>query len=165
MAENVNQVIYLETASSERETSRRLLGAKFALYETAPMPVGLGTNTIVNTVRVPKSGFEQFHVYLRVAAAANTVADTLDLYVDCSIDGVFWFNFIHFNQLKGNMAIPLKNLAISQAGSGSYANVSGTQAAGLPPANWFGDTIRLRATLVNNSGLANFSFGVYVSIH
>jgi hypothetical protein len=161
----VDQAIYREIDDMERGATRKLLGMKFALYETEPMPAGLGTNSIIHVIRIPEKSWEQLHLYLRVTAAASTVADTLDLYVDSMIDDVHWYNLVHFNQLKGNMVVPLKNLVVSQMGSGSYANVSGNIAAGVPPANWCGNALRLRATFVNDSTLAQFSFGVYGSIH
>jgi hypothetical protein len=165
MKTTLDQVIYGEDDQTSRESLRVLIGRDFVLYETALMPVGLGTNTIINTIKLPLGGWQQLHIYLVITAAAAAAGDKLDLYVDSSMDeGGSWFNVIHFVQILGTTSVPYQALACSAGTAATYANVTNDVGAGATPGAWAGDLIRLRATLTDAGGAA-FTFGVYGEVH
>jgi hypothetical protein len=166
MKTNLDQVIYGEDDQTSRESLLVLIGREFSLYKTAPMPAGLGTDTIIGSpIRLPLGGWQQLHAYLIVTAAAAAAGDKLDLYIDSSMDdGASWFNVIHFAQIIGTASVPYQALAATNVTAATYANVTNDISAGATPGAWSGDHLRLRATLVNAGG-AMFTFGVYGEVH
>lgn len=47
-------------------------------------------------------GFEVLEFQLDVTVAATEVGDTLDVYVQTTIDGTNWIDIVHFTQVVGN---------------------------------------------------------------
>lgn len=59
------------------------------------------TSTSVKVVE-DANAFRTAVFVLDVTAAATAAGDTLDVYVDTSVDGVTWINAVHFTQVLGN---------------------------------------------------------------
>jgi hypothetical protein len=59
------------------------------------------TSTAVQVVE-DANAFRTALFVLDVSAAATAAGDTLDVYVDTSLDGITWINAVHFTQVLGN---------------------------------------------------------------
>lgn len=51
---------------------------------------------------VVAEGFEVMEFQLNVTAAATAAGDTLDVYVQTTIDGTNWIDIVHFTQVLGD---------------------------------------------------------------
>lgn len=97
---------------------------------------------------------------LDVTAAATDVGDTLDVYVDMSIDGGSrWNNLVHFTQVLGNGGAKTFCAVIKNDNPGTSAVFATTTdaTAGSTRQIGFGDRLRYRATVVD-AGTQNTSF-------
>lgn len=97
---------------------------------------------------------------LAVTAAATDVGDTLDVYVDTSLDnGVTWFNLGHFTQVLGNGGAKKYIMVIGEDNAGATAvyETSADAAAGATRQIGFGNRLRFRAVSVD-TGTLNCSF-------
>lgn len=89
-----------------------------------------------------------------VAAVGGAVADTLDLFVDRSADGVVWTNVVHFTQILGNA--PAKRFlatldhATTTPGVAVLDYSADAAAAAVRPLV-LGDYLRARAVIVVDS--------------
>lgn len=107
-----------------------------------------------------QNGWKELMVQLDVTAAATDVGDTLDVFVDMSIDGgTKWNNIIHFTQVLGNGGAKTFVAVIKNDNPGATAVFPTTSdlAAGATRQIGFGDRIRFRAATVDAS-TANISF-------
>jgi hypothetical protein len=155
---NPNQVIYGVGDKTVRECVQVLLGLKDV--EILPSAV---RDTVValavegTTVQLEHAGFGQLELVLDVTNADTDAGDTLDVFVDCSIDGVTWFNICHFTQVLGT-DVPKKFIAIiPRAGSAAVTDVTSNLAAGNARA-FIGTWLRSRATRVEAAGVGAMSF-------
>ena len=104
--------------------------------------------------------WHELMVQLDVTAAATDVGDTLDVYVDMSIDGgTKWNNLLHFTQVLGNGGAKTFVAVIKNDNPGASAVFATTAdaAAGATRQIGFGDRLRFRSTLVD-AGTQNASF-------
>ncbi len=104
--------------------------------------------------------WKEMMVQLDVTAAATDVGDTLDVYVDMSIDGgTKWNNIAHFTQVLGNGGAKTFVAVIKNDNPGATAVFATTSdaAAGATRQIGFGDRIRLREVCVD-AGTQNVSF-------
>lgn len=104
--------------------------------------------------------WKELMVQLDVSAAATDVGDTLDVYVDMSIDGgTKWNNIVHFTQVLGNGGAKTFVAVIKNDNPGSSAVFATTSdaSAGATRQIGFGDRLRYRAVSVDAS-TANVSF-------
>ena len=93
------------------------------------------------------------------SAAATDAADTLDLYVDVSLDGgTTWLNAVHFTQRAGNAAGTTKEFAVlcPEDPGTAVVDASSDAASGVTRPSMWGTKMRLRSALVD-SGDANTS--------
>lgn len=98
--------------------------------------------------------WEELIVQLDVTAAATEAGDTLDVYVDTSIDGgTKWVNIIHFTQVLGNGGAKTFMASIKNDNPGATAvfAVTSDAAAGATRQIGIGDRIRFRAVTVDAS--------------
>lgn len=98
--------------------------------------------------------WEQIILQLDVTAAATDAGDTLDVYVDTSIDGgTKWVNVGHFTQVLGNGGAKtfLMGLKNDNPGATAVYDVSSDAAAGATRQIGFGDRIRFRGVTVDAS--------------
>lgn len=100
---------------------------------------------------------ERLVVLLNVTASATDAADTLDVYVDWSLDNTTWFNGGHFAQQAGNGAAKKEIMIFdpSNPGTASILVTSDAAAGAVRPAA-FGVYIRARWAIAD-SGDANQS--------
>lgn len=157
---NPNAVIYLEGPTLP-EVSRFLGGiSNVELLASAARTATAGTN---GAAVVVGAGFGQAEFLLTLTNAADDVDDTLDVYIDCSLDdGATWVNIVHFTQILGNGADAQKFVAICpRAGSPDEISVTSDVGAGATPRNFIGDRVRVRYVIVDPTGAdATFTFSV-----
>jgi len=95
---------------------------------------------------------------LSVTAAATEVDDTLDAYIDWSIDGTTYYNGGHFTQVLGNGGAKSEYMVFDATTPGAATvAVAADQASGAVLPSLFGAYVRLRYVIVN-AGAANASF-------
>lgn len=107
-----------------------------------------------------QQAWEELMVQLDVTAAATDVGDTLDVYVDMSIDnGTKWVNIIHFTQVLGNGGAKTFVASIKNDNPGATAVFNVTTDLGVTATRQigFGNKLRYRAVTVDAS-TANVSF-------
>lgn len=107
-----------------------------------------------------QQAWKELLVQLDVTAAATDVGDTLDAYIDTSIDGgTKWNNIVHFTQVLGNGGAKTFVACIKNDNPGASAVFATTSdaAAGATRQIGFGDRIRFRTTTVD-AGTANIGF-------
>jgi len=80
-------------------------------------------------------------------------ADTLDVYVDLSLDGSKWINCVHFTQKAGNAAASTEFAILdpSTPGTATVVATSDAAAAAVRPSA-FGMQMRERHVIVNGAG-------------
>ncbi len=144
---------------------------KFALVTAVDSATALSVSadifTSADTYAIyPGTGYtlqqpwKELMVQLDVTAAATDVGDTLDVYVDMSIDnGTKWVNIIHFTQVLGNGGVKTFLSVIKNDNPGASAVFATTSdaAAGATRQIGFGNKLRYRAVSVD-AGTQNVSF-------
>lgn len=86
-----------------------------------------------------------------ITASAADAGDTLDVYVDWSIDNVTWYNAIHFTQQAGNGAARTEFAMLDPANPGAaVVNVTTDAAAGVVRPALIGRYIRARWAIVDS---------------
>jgi hypothetical protein len=92
-------------------------------------------------------------VVLDHTASGFDAADTLDVYVDLSLDGSKWINAVHFTQKAGNAAASTEFAIIdpSNPGTDTVVATSDAAAAKVRP-SVFGLQMRERHVIVNGAG-------------
>ena len=100
-----------------------------------------GTGTAVTGLGWRK----RYVVLLDITASATDAADTLDVYVDVSLDGSTWLNAIHFTQQAGDGAAA-KEYAVLDPSSPGTATIAVTSdaASGAVRPSLFGPQMRAR---------------------
>jgi hypothetical protein len=102
----------------------------------------------------------RFVIVNAITVSATDAGDTLDVYVDFSLDNVTWYNAVHFTQRAGNLpATPRTEYAVlDPANPGtSVINVTADAAAAAVRPALFGPYMRARWALVDGGGDANTS--------
>jgi hypothetical protein len=92
---------------------------------------------------------------LKVTDAATAAGDTLDVYVDLSLDdGATWINGVHFTQVLGNGANALTFLAVFDTTTPGTSVIAATAdcAAGAVRPQLAGNQARARHVLVDSGG-------------
>lgn len=111
--------------------------------------------------RPKHAGFTRLSAVLSVTAAATEVNDTLDVFIDASIDEeATWINIVHFTQVLGNGGAK-KFVAIAGPHNSDEFDVTADLAAGVVPRDLIGGVFRVRWTVVDPTGAnASFTFNV-----
>lgn len=161
MTINPDTVIYGGRDATVREAAQAWLGLPdVELLPSAARGAGSGNGVTVAGLQ----GFGQAEFLLELTAAATEVDDTLDVFVDCFIDGTA-VNIVHFTQVLGNGADALKFIALCprQGASDEFAATADV-AAGGTPRPFIGDAVRVRWAVVDPTGAnASFTFRVVAS--
>jgi hypothetical protein len=133
-------------------------GEAFTLLASAARTATAG----VNGAAVAGFGrFRRFVLMLDVTAAATDAGDTLDVYVDGSLDGATWFNLTHFTQVLGNGGAKKFAAVLDPSAPGtSVFDVSSDANAGAVRPAVFAPYLRARYVLVDADGDGGFTFGV-----
>lgn len=96
---------------------------------------------------------------LDVTAAASTVADKLDVYVQTRLDGTNWTDVARFGQCLGNGGAKRHIAKIVRITKESGFEV-GTALSTNAVRNCFGDQYRVRWDITDDSSSAAFTFSV-----
>lgn len=105
--------------------------------------------------------YDSIVILLNVTAAATEAGDTLDVYVDTSLDGgTTWINVVHFPQVLGNGGAKKYTAVLAPQGgqSATATDVSADAAANTVRAGILGDQLRARYTTVDVATTTNMSF-------
>lgn len=108
-------------------------------------------------------GFEAVTFQLDVTVAATDVGDTLDVYVQTTIDGTNWVDIVHFTQVLGNGGAKrfFSKISASLALT-EFENATALGAAAVR--HIVGDRYRVRWAITDAStDNASFTFGVTAS--
>jgi hypothetical protein len=134
-------------------------GEAFTLKASAAVGATAGTNG----TGVYLAGERlRFIVILDVTAAATDVTDTLDVYVDFSLDDVTYYNGGHFTQVLGNGGAVSFYMVFDAGGPGTAGvAITSDAAANTVRPSLFGPYIRTRYVIVDpGAGAASFTFSV-----
>lgn len=135
------------------------------------LSVGAGKTRVGGNVFGTVEGWDKFSrpltsavFELQTTAATNLVGDTLDVYLQYTLDGgVFWQDFGHFGQLVGNGGVNHSFLQFNafQTTTGATVTASdGALAAGTIVKGPIGSVWRVK--LVQAGTTAQFTIAVYV---
>ena len=99
---------------------------------------------------------------LNVTAAATAAGDTLDVYIDWSMDDTTYFNGAHFTQVLGNGgAVAFYTVFDADGGVTADVDVTADQAANATVPSLFGPYVRSRYIIADGGGHAeSFTFSV-----
>ena len=101
---------------------------------------------------------KRFVIVNAITVSATEAGDTLDVYVDCSLDGVTWYNAVHFTQQAGNGAARTEYAVLDPSNPGtSVINVTADAAAAAVRPALFGPYLRARWAIVDGNANANSS--------
>lgn len=134
-------------------------GESFTLAASAARTATAGTN---GTAYCFDGERHRYIVILNVTAAATDVDDTLDVYVDWSLDDVTYFNGGHFTQVLGNGGVKSFYMVFDPSAPGTAGVALATDAAvNTVRPSLFGPYMRARWVIVNpGAGAASFTFSV-----
>lgn len=126
----------------------------------------VGAQTVTAAIVVPALMFNYAMVDLNLTAAATDAADTLDVYVDTSLDaGTLWVNVVHFTQILGNGGAKRETVVINPSGSVAVAPVNtAADAAAGAVRNILGGRFRVRYVQVDANSNAAFAFTVKLRV-
>ena len=108
----------------------------------------------------------RFVVVNAIADSATAAGDTLDVYVDFSLDDVTYYNAVHFTQQAGNGADRTEFAVLDPANPGtSVINITADAAAAAVRPALFGPYMRARWAMVDDGGDANTSHTFSVIVY
>ena len=117
-----------------------------------------------NGTAVYLAGERRRYIFLlTLTAAATDVDDTLDVYIDWSLDNSTYYNGGHFTQILGTGADSQKFYMVFDPSNPGTAVIDATSdaAAGAVRPALFGAYVRARWVVVNpGAGAASFTFSV-----
>ena len=88
-----------------------------------------------------------------ITASATDAGDTLDVYVDWSLDNATWYNAVHFTQKAGNTAAIIEFATLDPTTPGAtVTDVTADAASGVVRPAVFGRYLRGRYTVVEAAG-------------
>jgi len=134
-------------------------GEAFTLVAAAAYNATAGTN---GTAYYFGGERHRYIVILNVTATLTDVDDTLDVYIDWSLDNVTYFNGGHFTQVLGNGGAKSFYMVFDPSAPGTAGVALATDAAvNTVRPSLFGPYMRARYVIVNpGGGIATFTFSV-----
>lgn len=128
-----------------------LQGESFTLFASGARTVGANqAGTAVNLA----GERSRFIFLLNITASATDAGDTLDVYVDFSLDGSTYYNAVHFTQQAGTGAAGKEIAVVCPEDPGALAiNVTSDAASGVVRPAIFGPYLRGRYTVVEFAGV------------
>lgn len=134
-------------------------GAELTQGETITLAASAARTASANGTAVQINGERRrFIIVNRITASATDAGDTLDVYVDFSLDNTTWYNAVHFTQQAGNGAARTEYAVLDPSNPGtSVINVTADAAAAAVRPALFGPYIRARWAMVDGGGDANTS--------
>ena len=133
-------------------------GVELLQGETLTLAASAARTAGANGTAVFVGGERKRFIIVNAITNSDTDAgDTLDVYVDCSLDGTTWYNAVHFTQQAGNGVARTEYAVLDPSNPGtSVINVTADAAAAAVRPALFGPYIRARWAIVD-SGDANQS--------
>ncbi len=116
--------------------------------------------TVTETAVTGMGRFKRVVVQLDTTVADTEAGDTLDVYIDASIDGTRWFNVCHFAQVTGTTSTPQTQIAIldpANPGTATF-NVTSDLAVSTTRPTFAAPQWRCRHVTVDVATLANMNF-------
>lgn len=138
-------------------------GVELVQGETITLAASAAHTASANGTAVQINGERRrFIIVNRITASATDAGDTLDVYVDCSLDGTTWYNAVHFTQQAGNGAARTEYAVLDPSNPGtSVINVTADAAAAAVRPALFGPYIRARWAIVDSGdGNSSHTFSV-----
>jgi hypothetical protein len=101
-------------------------------------------------------------IILDITASATDAGDTLDVYIDVSLDGTTWVNAVHFTQQAGNGAAAKEYAVLDPSNPGtSVVTATSDAAAGAVRPSLFGLQMRARWAIADSgNGDSSHTFSV-----
>lgn len=128
-----------------------------------------GTSTATQIPKPLNKWLAGAALHLKVTAAATEAGDTLDVYVQHSLDGGTTFtDFVHFTQVVGNASTPVNHfahwVALMTPTAAMHATEDAALAAGVKQGP-VGELWRVKWVVApaTTTGNESFTFGVYVT--
>ena len=131
-------------------------GSELLQGETITLAASAARTAGANGTAVYVGGERRRFIIVNAITNSDTDAgDTLDVYVDCSLDNTTWYNAVHFTQQAGNGAARTEYAVLDPSNPGtSVINVTTDAAAAAVRPGLFGPYMRARWAIVD-SGDAN----------
>lgn len=140
-------------------TTQRVVGANaqnVELLASAARVAGSANGAAVASL----GGYRGAEIQLDVTAAATDVDDTLDVYVQTTIDGVNWIDIVHFLQVLGTGGAKRFVCKVVAGEPQGVVDVSSALVEG-DVRHILGDQLRARWDIVDPAGAnASFTFGL-----
>jgi hypothetical protein len=101
-------------------------------------------------------------IILDITASATDAGDTLDVYIDLSLDGTTWVNAVHFTQQAGNGAAAKEYAVLDPSNPGtSVVTATSDAASGAVRPSVFGLQMRARWAIADSgNGDSSHTFSV-----
>ncbi|MDO8751140.1 MAG: hypothetical protein Q7K03_08360 [Dehalococcoidia bacterium] len=133
------------------------------LGELITLAASAARTATANGTPVTGLGWRSRYIILFDLTVADTDAgDTLDVYVDVSLDGSTWLNAVHFTQIIGTDAASKRYAVLDPSAPGTAEIlVTADAAAGVVRPSLFGPQMRARWAIVDaGTDDASFTFSV-----
>lgn len=128
-----------------------LQGETITLFAAAARTVGANVASATFDLGGERKRFSIVH---NITASATDAGDTLDCFVDFSIDGVVWYNAVQFTQQAGNGAARIEFATLDPTTPGAVVvDVTADAGAGVVRPAVFGRYIRGRYTVTEFAGI------------
>ncbi len=127
-------------------------GVELLQGETVTLAASAARTAGANGTAVQLSGERKRIIVVNaITASATDAADTLDVYVDFSLDGTTFYNAVHFTQQAGNGAARTEYAVLDPSNPGtSVIDVTADAAAAAVRPALFGPYIRARWAIVDS---------------
>jgi hypothetical protein len=154
------QAIYGGQDANVREAVQPLLGSSAITLLASAVHAVAHVLAVQATLDLPHNGFGQLVVVLDVTAALAAGGDTLDVYLDSSIDGAIWVNIAHYTQVVGGGGAKRFVSIHPRSGTATITDVTTDLVAGNLR-SFIGSHLRVRETVVNaGAGAQSFTYGM-----
>ena len=138
-------------------------GSTYVL-KASGVQTGAMVDTLGDAFQIPQP-YNRCVALLDVTATVTDATDYLDVYLDWSLDGVTYFNGVHFTQVAGN-ATAIKHFAVldpANPGTATF-NVTSDCTSGVTKPSLCGPFIRPRWT-ITEAGTVNAAFTFSITFY
>jgi len=127
-------------------------GVELLQGEIITLAAAAARTASANGTAVYVGGERRRHLILcAITASLHEAGDTLDVYIDFSLDNLTWYNAVHFTQQAGNGAARTEYAVLDPSNPGvAVVNVTADAAAAAVRPALFGPYMRARWALVDS---------------
>lgn len=126
-------------------------GETITLFALAARTVGAAQVSATFDLRGER---RRFSIVNNITVSATDANDTLDVYVDFSLDAATWYNAVHFTQKAGNTAARIEFATLDPTTpAATVTDVTADAASGVTRPAVFGRYMRGRYTVVEFAGV------------